>query len=303
MLVEIAKFFTDELPSLLDLTAKAMRKAPWPRTLSEISQMNRDECLQLAPSVLGFVVALSWTIRVTTSTNSSIKTYRIARMILLKGMGLIYFFAFLTSAFQGRAIFGTDGVAPMQRSSRPTFIFDLLETYVYDPNLVLELISWIGVVLSLFMVFIPTIQRPCWCVLPFSLWILYLSLVNLGSLIINYGWEWETCEVGFLIIFLCPLLPFLKHVPEPSPIVIGLLRFGIFRIMFGAGMSKLGRNSSDCWRELTCTLFPFRIHTHNKLNARSIQVRRHITPHNPCRILCHTMHTCFLPLYIELKSH
>ena len=46
-----------------------------------------------------------------------------------------------------------------------------------------------------------------------------------------------------------------------------------------------------------------KIHTHNKLNARSIQVRRHITPHNPCRILCHTTHTCFLPLCIELRSH
>ena len=30
-------------------------------------------------------------------------------MILLKGMGLIYFFAFLTSAFQGRAIFERTG--------------------------------------------------------------------------------------------------------------------------------------------------------------------------------------------------
>ena len=176
----IRYFFRNELPSILDLTANALRKAPWPNSVSDITQMNMDECLQLAPSICCIFVILSWIIRLT-SSSSSIKTYRIARMILLKGMGFIYFFAFLTSAFQGRAIFGTDGVAPMQRSSRPTLMFDMLETYFYDPNLVLELISWIGVVLSLLMILLPTIQMPCWCFLPFSLWILYLSLVNLGT--------------------------------------------------------------------------------------------------------------------------
>jgi hypothetical protein len=170
-------------------------------------------------------------VRLGSTTASTKKSYRIARMMLLKGMGLIYFAAFLTSAFQSRAIFGMFGVAPMQRSSRPTWVFNILETYLENPDLILELISWIGVVLSLLMILLPTTRRPCCFILPMILWGLYLSLVNLGSLIINYGWEWETLEVGFLIIFLCPLVPFLNHVPEPSPIVIALLRFGIFRIV------------------------------------------------------------------------
>lgn len=33
------------------------------------------------------------------------------------------------------------------------------------------------------------------------------SIVNMGSGVINYGWEWLTLELGFLTIFLCPLLP------------------------------------------------------------------------------------------------
>ena len=36
-------------------------------------------------------------------------------------------------------------------------------------------------------------------------------------------------------------------------IVICLIRFLAFRLLLGAGMSKVGRNSSACWRELTCT--------------------------------------------------
>ena len=36
-------------------------------------------------------------------------------------------------------------------------------------------------------------------------------------------------------------------------IVLWLFRWLAFRLMIGAGMSKVGGNSSACWRELTCT--------------------------------------------------
>lgn len=93
--------------------------------------------------------------------------------------------------------------------------------------------------------------------LPASLWALYLSLVNLGGWTSNYGWEWLTLELGFLSIFLCPLLtvwrsPLPQRVPPP-PLVLFLFRWCAFRLLIGAGMSKLGQSSSRCWRELTCT--------------------------------------------------
>ena len=75
----------------------------------------------------------------------------------------------------------------------------------------------------------------------------------------NYGWEWLTCENGFLMIFLCspPFIDRLKKNDtrdyKVSVIVLGLIRFLAFRLLLGAGMSKIGRNSSACWRELTCT--------------------------------------------------
>ena len=75
----------------------------------------------------------------------------------------------------------------------------------------------------------------------------------------SYGWEWLTCENGFLMIFLCapPLLNYLKKDGKREykvPVIgLGLIRFLAFRLLLGAGMSKIGRNSSACWRELTCT--------------------------------------------------
>jgi hypothetical protein len=44
-----------------------------------------------------------------------------------------------------------------------------------------------------------------------------------------------------------------EHTLPPSPLVIWLYRWLAFRLLIGAGMSKVGRNSSKCWRELTCT--------------------------------------------------
>ena len=90
---------------------------------------------------------------------------------------------------------------------------------------------------------------------PLFLWAAYLSIVNLqASFTFNYGWEWLTCEVGFLVIFLCPLLDSrLSTWTPPSRLVLWTIRWCAFRLLLGAGMSKVGRNSSACWRELTCT--------------------------------------------------
>jgi hypothetical protein len=95
--------------------------------------------------------------------------------------------------------------------------------------------------------------------LPATLWALYLSIVNLGSMVINYGWEWLTLEAGFLLIFLCPLFssdfPMIGAISHTAPpkLVLWLYRWLAFRLLIGAGMSKVGGNSSACWRELSCT--------------------------------------------------
>eukprot|EP00928_Gymnodinium_smaydae_P034755 TRINITY_DN24563_c0_g2_i2.p1 TRINITY_DN24563_c0_g2~~TRINITY_DN24563_c0_g2_i2.p1 ORF type:complete len:608 (-),score=47.97 TRINITY_DN24563_c0_g2_i2:257-2080(-) len=116
----------------------------------------------------------------------------------------------------------------------------------------LEAVSWMGVLLSCIMMWSPCLSF----IIPASLWAMYLSIINLQApFTYSYGWEWLTCEAGFLAIFLCPL-PIAKRFPASAPpprLVIWLFRWLAFRLLLGAGMSKVGRNSSACWRELTCT--------------------------------------------------
>ena len=85
-----------------------------------------------------------------------------------------------------------------------------------------------------------------------SLWILYHSIVNIGSTWYGFGWESQLLETGFLAIFLCPVWN-MKSIPKHTPtslIVIYGFRWLIFRIMLGAGLIKI--RGDQCWRDLTC---------------------------------------------------
>lgn len=81
------------------------------------------------------------------------------------------------------------------------------------------------------------------------LWILYLSFVNVGQTFYSFGWETLLLETGFLAIFLG------SSNTSPPSVVIGLLRWVLFRVMFGAGLIKLRGDS--CWRDLTCMFYHY----------------------------------------------
>src|SRR5262249_21540906 len=71
--------------------------------------------------------------------------------------------------------------------------------------------------------------------------VIYTSVVHVGQLFYGYGWEVMMIEAGFLAIFLCPVTnwrPFPKKSPPPE-VVIWMLRWMLFRLMFGAGLIKL----------------------------------------------------------------
>jgi len=76
------------------------------------------------------------------------------------------------------------------------------------------------------------------------LWGLYLSFVNAGQTFYGYGWESMLLETGFLAVFLG------AGASGPPVVVIWLVKWVLFRNMFGAGLIKL--RGDDCWRELTC---------------------------------------------------
>ena len=76
------------------------------------------------------------------------------------------------------------------------------------------------------------------------LWVLYLSVVNVGQRFYSFGWESLLLEVGFLACFLG------GSSTAPPVVVMFLLRWLLFRLELGAGLIKL--RGDPCWRDLTC---------------------------------------------------
>ncbi len=203
--------------------------------------------------------------------------YVITSFVLLRLLGLVYFFAFLSLATQVIPLIGENGLLPAknflemsvnrfaisEHAQKPkvfdTFRFESkLDAFFNLPTIfwfkisdgMLLTLAWLGVVLS-FIVLIGFSNA----ILLFVLWILYMSFVHIGQIFYGYGWEIQLLETGFLAIFLCPLLeprPFRK---KPAAPVIWLFRWLAFRIYLGAGLIKIRGDS--CWRDLTCLYYHY----------------------------------------------
>jgi len=187
------------------------------------------------------------------------QTYWLARFIFLRGMGFVYFFAFLSAALQVLPLLGSRGLLPIGQFVRHISSDAPLQTFLTTPSVfiftqsdsLLALLAWAGAVLSLVVLF-----GFANSIILFVLWFLYLSYVNVGQLFYGYGWEIQLCEIGFLAIFMVPVLdgrPFPKT-ETPLPLV-WLIRWFLFRFYLGAGMIKL--RGSECWHDFTCLYYHF----------------------------------------------
>jgi len=183
-------------------------------------------------------------------------SYWLTRFMILRLLGLVYFFAFLSLDNQLLPLIGSHGLLPaasfLQGIERQAG--SPLSGFLANPTLfwlgaadsTLVATAWAGTALSLLLMI-----GYANAVLMALLWALYLSFVHIGQEWYSFGWEIQLLETGFLAIFLCPLVdgrPFPRR--PPSPAVIGLFRWLIFRIMLGAGLIKI--RGDACWRDLTC---------------------------------------------------
>jgi len=187
--------------------------------------------------------------------------YWLTRFVFMRLMGFIYFFAFLSLALQVIPLIGDTGLLPADNflDSYGSRFSSKVDAFISLPSIfwagssdnALLIISWMGVILSL-VVFIGYANS----ILMFILWALYMSYVHIGQLWYGYGWEIQLLELGFLAIFMVPLLemkPFPKT-PPPVPI-IWLLRWLTFRLYMGTGLIKL--RGSECWKDLTCLYYHY----------------------------------------------
>jgi hypothetical protein len=173
--------------------------------------------------------------------------YWLARFAFQRGLALIYLLAFLAAWNQFRALLGERGLLPIPQFlglvnfRRAPSIFHFL----YSDNF-FSGVSVAGILLSIMGLTSLSERGPLWVsmVVWSSLYLLYLSIMNVGQVFYGFGWESMLLEAGFLAIFLGA-----NKMVVPAPIIF-LLRWMLFRVEFGAGLIKL--RGDPCWRNLTC---------------------------------------------------
>lgn len=173
--------------------------------------------------------------------------YWFSRLIIERAMGVIYLIAFTVTLNQFQPLLGEKGLLPVPLFTkhisfkRAPSIF-----YGYYSDKFLNIIAWTGILFSLLTLTGLLDRAPIWLymIVWFLLWILYLSIVNVGQIFYGYGWESLLLEAGFYVIFLGPL-----DMAVPV-LVIWIIRWLVFRVEFGAGLIKM--RGDPCWRELTC---------------------------------------------------
>jgi hypothetical protein len=178
--------------------------------------------------------------------------YWLTRLLLQRGLALVYLIAFLVAANQFRPLCGEHGLLPAPQFIRETpFRAAPSIFYLFPRDDAFAIFSWLGVLLALLALTGLSERFGLWpsMVVWTLLWLIYLSFVNIGQTFYGFGWESLLLECGFLAIFLG------AADTEPRALLIWLFRWVLFRVMFGAGMIKW--RGDPCWRDLSCLDYHF----------------------------------------------
>lgn len=179
----------------------------------------------------------------------------IPRWIFLRALGLIYFSAFYSLAFQIRGLIGPNGILPAQDYLEAVartfpgvrFWFAPTLLWISSGNHMLLALCSVGAAASLLLVF--------------NIWprgmlgvcfICFLSFVGAAEDFSGYQSDGMLLEAGFISLFLAPkgFLPGWGADSPPSRASYFLLQWEWFRIYFESGLVKLASGDPQ-WRHLT----------------------------------------------------
>ena len=176
--------------------------------------------------------------------------YEFARQVLQRGVAALFFVAFLSSFNQFPALLGERGLLPVpdylegfSARRRPT-----LFRWRYSDRL-LRAVCLAGMAIAALLVAgLPQLGPPWLPLIAFlALWLLYMSIVNVGQTFYGFGWEMLLLEAGFTVAFLG------SDQTDPPRTIMILVAWLVFRLEFGAGMIKI-RGGRE-WRDLTALYY------------------------------------------------
>ncbi|MEV6777207.1 lipase maturation factor family protein [Streptomyces syringium] len=176
--------------------------------------------------------------------------YWLSRLVLQRALAAVYLVAFLGAALQFRPLIGERGMLPVPRFLRGVPFLRAPGVFqLHYSDRFFAGWAWAGVLLSGAVVAGAADAVPLWAsmVLWAALWVMYLSIVNVGQTWYAFGWESLLLEAGFLAVFLG------NARTDPPVLVLWLMRWLLFRVEFGAGLIKMRGDS--CWRDLTCLYY------------------------------------------------
>jgi len=182
--------------------------------------------------------------------------YSISRWLYLRILGIIYFIAFLSAAFQIIGLIGSDGILPItniHNSINPEiglskfWLFPTL-TWFSSSNSFLYLLTYGGAATALLVIF-------NMAVLPalIILWLFYLSVTTAGQTFFSFQWDILLLEMGFLALFLAPNF---RLVQKTQSVVHFLHKWLLFKLVFLSGYLKMISGDSS-WRDLTALTYHY----------------------------------------------
>ena len=184
------------------------------------------------------------------------RTHLLPRWIFLRCLGVIYFSAFYSLLFQIKGMIGPNGILPAAGYLRDVAnYYPGLQRFWFAPTLLwfgagnhaLMLITWIGLIASLAVVF------NFWPRASLAVCLVcFLSFVAAAQDFSSFQSDGMLLEAGFIALFFVPsgLRPGFGAMHAPSRLTLFLLRWEWFRIYFESGVVKL--TSGDySWRHFT----------------------------------------------------
>ncbi|XP_056137215.1 lipase maturation factor 2a [Lampris incognitus] len=180
------------------------------------------------------------------------------RRMFLWCVAAIYTSAFVSLYLQIPGLYGNEGLLPAkwqmryndkslweQLLSSPTLLW-LGPRLGLDTYTAVELLCLMGAALSLAATLVEALRDS---LVFFCLWVLYLSLYQVGQVFLYFQWDNLLLETGFLCILVAPLtlVRGLRGVREHDCVTFWLVRWLLFRLMFASGVVKLTSRCPTWW--------------------------------------------------------